>query len=68
MLTLLQDVALGKVEVTVLQVRAAIAAVQYTHIKKGDGGKKEAEQDAARKAARKFAPMEPPKLIVSNRK
>lgn len=51
MLQVLQDVALGKVEATALQVRAAIAAVQYTHTKKGDGGKKEEKQAAAEKAA-----------------
>ena len=31
MLEMLQSVALGRVEATALQVRAAIAAVQYTH-------------------------------------
>lgn len=49
MLDMLQKVALGKVEATSLQVRAAIAAVQYTHAKKGEGGKKEAKQEAAEK-------------------
>ena len=39
MLTLLQNVALGVVEATPIQVRAAIAAVQYTHVKNADGGK-----------------------------
>jgi phage terminase small subunit len=68
MLQLLQDVALGKVEATALQVRAAIAAVQYTHMKKGDGGKKDEQADAAKAAAKgKFAPKSPPKLVVSNK-
>lgn len=57
MLDLLQKVALGHVEATALQVRAAIAAVQYTHAKKGEGGKKGEKDAAAKKAsAGKFAP------------
>lgn len=68
MLTLLQDIALGKVKANSLQVRAAIAAVQYTHAKKGEGGKKEAKQAAAERAANKFAPKTPPRLIVNNTK
>ena len=67
MLTLLQDVALGNVEATVLQVRAATAAVQYTHHKMGEGGKKDATADAAKKAARRFAPLAVPKLVVNNK-
>lgn len=51
MLQLLKDVALGRVEATSLQVRAAIAAVQYTHTKKGDGGIKDEAADKAKKAA-----------------
>lgn len=67
MLELLQKVALGQVDATALQVRAAIAAVQYTHVKAGDGGKKDAQQEAARKAASgRFATKSPPKLVVSN--
>ncbi|WP_218165153.1 hypothetical protein [Burkholderia ubonensis] len=67
MLELLQDVALGRVEATALQVRAAIAAVQYTHHKMGEGGKKDAKADAAKKVASRFAPSAPPRLVVSNR-
>ena len=67
MLTLLQDVALGRIQSTPLQVRAAIAAVQYTHTKRHDGGKKEEVADAAKKAAKgRFAVKQPPKLVVSN--
>jgi len=67
MLDLLQKVALGKVKATPLQVRAAIAAVQYTHTRTKDGGKKEARQAAAEKAAGgRLAPKEPPKLKVIN--
>lgn len=67
MLTLLQNVALGRTEVTSLQVRAAIAAVQYTHAKRGEGGKKDEAAERAKKAAAgRFAPKAPPKLVVSN--
>jgi hypothetical protein len=51
MLQMLQDVALGVIEATPTQVRAAIAAVQYTHTKRGDGGKKDEQADKAKKAA-----------------
>lgn len=57
MLDLLQKVALGQVEATALQVRAAIAAVQYTHPKKAEGGKKAERSVAAKKASSgKYAP------------
>lgn len=65
MLSLLQDVALGRVEATALQVRAAIAAVQYTHTKRGDGGKKEEVQERAEQAASKFRRAVPPKLVAA---
>lgn len=65
MLTLLQQVALGIIESTPLQVRAAIAAVQYTHTKRGDGGKKEEQDAKAKKAHGKFgAPVAPPRLVA----
>lgn len=68
MLSLLQDIALGVVEASSTQVRAAVAAVQYTHVKKGDGGKKEELADKAKKVAGgKFAASAPPKLVVNNR-
>lgn len=67
MLQLLQDIALGLIEATPIQVRAAIAAVQYTHMKKGDGGKKEEQADKAKKAgAGKFASSAPPRLAAAN--
>lgn len=67
MLEFLQDVALGRLNATALQVRAAVAAVQYTHTKTHDGGKKEGRKDQASKAATgRFAPKSPPKLVVSN--
>lgn len=64
MLTLLQDVALGRIQATALQIRAAIAAVQYTHTKKADGGKKEEQADKAHKAASKFTPTVAPLKLV----
>jgi hypothetical protein len=65
MLKMLQDVALGKTDASALQVRAAIAAVQYTHTKAGEGGKKEARKEAAGKvAANRFAPSSPPRLVA----
>ena len=51
MLQWLQDVALGRIEAKPMQVRAAIAAVQYTHAKKGEGGKKEAAASKAKEVA-----------------
>ncbi len=66
MLQLLQNIALGLTEATSLQVRAAIAAVQYTHTKKGDGGKKEEGAAKANRAATgKFASPAGPKLVHS---
>jgi len=68
MLTMLQNVALGRVEATSLQVRAAIAAVQYTHTKKGDGGKKDEKAEQAKKAAAgRFSAAPSPKLVVNNK-
>lgn len=65
MLTFLQDVALGKTDATPLQVRAAIAAVQYTHTRRSDGGKKEEEAQKSAKAAKgKFGVRRPPLSVV----
>lgn len=52
MLELLQDIALGRLDVNDRQLRAAIAAVQYTHAKKGEGGKKEERQERAEQAGK----------------
>ncbi len=66
MLTLLKDIALGRVDASAGQIRAAIAAVQYTHVKRADGGKKEEGQEAAKKAAAgKFAAASAPRLVVN---
>lgn len=52
-----------------LRVRAAIAAAQYVHVKKHDGGKKDDQKEAAQLAAKgRFKPSAPPpKLVVNNR-
>ena len=42
-----------------LRVRAAIAAAQYEHLKKGDGGKRDDQAEKARRAASNFAPGAP---------
>ncbi|WP_141710691.1 hypothetical protein [Paraburkholderia nodosa] len=69
MLKLLQDIALGRIDATAIQVRAASAALPFLYVKKGEGGKKDEQADAAKKAASKFASMPPPpRLVVSNRK
>ena len=65
-LDFLQQVMLGKIEVTSAQLRAAIAAAQYVHVKKGDSGRKEeVEKDAKKAAGGKFAPTAPPRLVVN---
>ena len=66
MLRMLQEVALGKVQCTPIQLRAAIAAVQYTHVKRADGGKKEEAAEKADKAAKgRFSAAKPPLKLVN---
>lgn len=51
------------------RVRAAIAAAQYKHTKRGDGGIKDGRQDAAKKAgAGKFGASAPPLKVVGGSK
>lgn len=50
-----------------LRLDAAKTAAQYVHPKIGEGGKKEQQADAAKRAAGKFAAATPPKLIINNR-
>lgn len=64
-LAFLEGVMQGLIAATPLQVRAAVAAAQYRHMKKGDGGKKDETDDKARKAASKFAPAAAPRLVSS---
>lgn len=66
MLQLLKDIATGKVDASPTQVKAAIAAVAYTHQKPGDAGKKEQRQaEAEATASGKFGARQPPKLVAS---
>ncbi|MDR5801636.1 terminase small subunit [Caballeronia sp. LZ001] len=52
-----------------LRVDSAKAVVPYQHAKKGEGGKKDAEQEAAKRAASKFgAPPPAPRLAASGGK
>lgn len=67
-LDLLLKIAFGEVEANSLQVRAAVAAVQYTHHKLGEGGKKEARQKDAERVAGNFAPIAAPRLVASGGK
>lgn len=64
MLELLQQIALGKRAANAIQIRAAVAAVQYTHPKVGEGGKKERKQAEAEKVVGKFRASAPPKLVA----
>lgn len=51
------------------RVDAAKALMPFIHQKKGEGGKKDAAGDAAKKAASgKFGASAPPKLVVNNRR
>jgi phage terminase small subunit len=45
-----------------LRVEAAKGLMPFMHARLGEGGKKEAAADAAKKAANKFAPTAPPRL------
>ena len=65
-LALLLDIAFGVQATTPDQLRAAIAAVQYTHAKKGEGGKKDERAEAAKKAATgRFAASAAPLKLVN---
>ena len=69
MLNLLKKIALGQVEASPIQVRAAIAAVQYTHPKRGEStGKKQKDEQEAKAAAKgRFGVRQGPRLAVNNR-
>lgn len=47
-----------------LRVDAAKALMPFTHVKKGEGGKKEQRQADAEKVAGRFSAAEPPKLAA----
>lgn len=51
-----------------LRVRAAIAAAQYVHVKRADGGKKEEQAGKAKAAGGgRFSTPTPPRLVVNNK-
>lgn len=50
------------------RIDCAKKIVDFQHVKPGEGGKKDQKQDAAKKAANKFATTAPPKLVINNRK
>jgi phage terminase small subunit len=58
----LLDVMQGLVTPTVDQLKAAIAATQYVHTKKGEGGKKDAAKEAAQEVATGRFKSKPPPL------
>lgn len=64
-LKLLLDIAFGRIDATAMQVKAAVAAVQYTHTKRHDGGKKDEQAEKAKKVAAKFQPTAAPLKLVA---
>jgi len=61
----LELIALGHMEVSQLQMKALLALLPYTNVKKGEGGKKDEKQDAAKKAgAGKFGAAPAPLRVV----
>lgn len=64
----LTDLMNNPMEDIKLRKEAAAALLPYKHKKLGEGGKKDAAQEAANKVATgRFAPKAPPKLVVNNR-
>lgn len=47
------------------RLQAATLAAPYVHAKKGEGGKKEQKDEAAKKVAGRFAVATPPKLVAA---
>lgn len=48
-----------------LRVTAAQVLMPFMHQKRGEGGKKEQRDEAAKKVASRFAPAAPPKLVAN---
>ena len=48
-----------------LRIDAAKALMPFVHQKMGEGGKKNAKDEAAKKAASKFGPLQPPLRLVN---
>ena len=60
----LEQIALGRLEVSPQQLKALLALLPYVHAKKDEGGKKERKQAQAEKVVSRFAPVSPPKLAA----
>ena len=67
-LDFLLDVMRDQTEEKGRRMQAAQLAAPYCHAKMGEGGKKEAKQEAAKKVASKFTPSAPPKLVAAGGK
>ena len=64
----LELIALGHMDVSPSQMKALLAVLPYVHTKKGEGGKKDARADAAKRAGTgKFAAAAPPLKLVGKR-
>lgn len=64
-LEFLLDVMQGKLQAKPTQVRAAIAAAQYKHVKRAQGGQRDEQMSKAKgAAARKFSPAAAPLKLV----
>jgi phage terminase small subunit len=48
-----------------LRADAAKALMPFEHAKKGEGGKKDARNEAAKQVASRFSPAAPPKLVAA---
>ncbi|BAM29074.1 terminase small subunit [Xanthomonas phage CP1] len=64
MLDLLRQVALGRIQIDAVQLKAAIAAVGYEASKQGDIGKKQLAQDVAEEISAQFPTTPPPMRLV----
>jgi len=51
-----------------MRIDAAKALMPFVHQKLGEGGKKEQQQENAKKVASRFAPSAPPKLVAAGGK
>lgn len=51
-----------------LRVEAAKALMPFVHVRKGEGGKKEQQKEAAHKVAGRFSAAAPPKLVATGGK
>jgi hypothetical protein len=58
---------MGKRQADAMQLRAAIAAAQYVHLKSGDGGKKDADAAKAIQAAKKILTEATPIRLVAQK-